>query len=89
MADELIIEDTPDGVRTIRLNRPDRLNALTPDMVSGITEAVTVDRDCRAIVITGDGRGFCAGVDIAGERQQVSARSAGARRTRGKAWFIL
>ena len=75
MTDELLIEDADNGVRTIRLNRPDRLNALTPDMVSGITEAVTVERDCRAVVITGNGRGFCAGVDIAGADERQRGRS--------------
>lgn len=75
MTDELLIEDSAEGVRTIRLNRPDRLNALTPDMVSGITEAVAVDRTIRAIVITGVGRGFCAGVDIAGAEERQKGRS--------------
>jgi enoyl-CoA hydratase len=72
---ELVIQDTDDGVRTIRLNRPDRLNALTPEMVSGLTAAVAVDRSCRAIVITGVGRGFCAGVDIAGAEERQRGRS--------------
>jgi len=75
MTDELMIEDSLEGVRTIRLNRPDRLNALTPGMVTGITEAVKVDRTIRAIVITGEGRGFCAGVDIAGAEERQKGRS--------------
>ena len=75
MTDELIIEDSTEGVRTIRLNRPDRLNALTPDMVDGLTEAVQVDRTIRAIVIAGEGRGFCAGVDIAGAEERQKGRS--------------
>lgn len=73
--DELVIEDSADGVRTVRLNRPDRLNALTPDMVSGITEAVAVDHGTRAVVLTGNGRGFCAGVDIAGAAERQQGRS--------------
>ena len=71
----LVIEDSPRGVRTVRLDRPDRLNALTPDMVTGIVDAVTVDRSCRAIVITGAGRAFCAGVDIAGAEERQRGRS--------------
>jgi len=74
-SDELIVEDTAAGVRSIRLNRPDRLNALTPEMVSGLTEAMTVDLDCRTIVISGSGRGFCAGVDIAGADERQRGRS--------------
>jgi enoyl-CoA hydratase len=73
--DELIVADTEEGVRTIRLNRPERLNALTPDLVSGVTAAVTVDRSCRAIVVTGVGRAFCAGVDIAGAEERQRGRS--------------
>jgi enoyl-CoA hydratase len=71
----LVVEDNGEGVRTIRLNRPDRLNALTPDMVSGVTAAANVGSDCRAIVITGTGRGFCAGVDIAGVDERQRGRS--------------
>jgi len=73
--EELVVVDSGRGVRTIRLNRPDRLNALTPDMVSALAAAVTVDRNCRAIVITGTGRWFCAGVDIAGAEERQRGRS--------------
>ena len=57
---EIDISERPGGVRVVRLNRPDRLNALTPDMVRLITEAMEAGQDHRAIVITGSGRGFCA-----------------------------
>ena len=52
---EIEIGERTGGVRVVRLNRPDRLNALTPDMVRLITEAMEVGRDHRAIVITGSG----------------------------------
>src|ERR1700683_1752840 len=55
------------AVATITLNRPDRLNAIDDNMRQGLMSALdTVDRDreIRVAVITGAGRGFCAGVDI-------------------------
>ena len=68
---EIEFSERPGGVGVVRLNRPDRLNALTPDMVRLITEAMEAGQDHRAIVITGSGRGFCAGVDIAGALADV------------------
>lgn len=59
---DVLLEERPDDVRVVRLNRPDRLNALTPDMVAEITSAMQEERRHRAIVITGNGRAFCAGV---------------------------
>jgi enoyl-CoA hydratase/carnithine racemase len=55
-------------VLTITLNRPDRLNAFTPTMGHELIEAfdrADADDDVRAIIVTGAGRGFCAGADLA------------------------
>ena len=52
----------------ITLNRPERYNAVTDDVVNGITDAINLirkDDDIRAVVITGAGKGFCAGADMA------------------------
>ena len=56
-----------DHVLTITLNRPDRLNAFTPHMADELIEAFDrsdADDDVRAVVVTGAGRGFCAGADL-------------------------
>jgi enoyl-CoA hydratase/carnithine racemase len=56
-----------DQVLTITLDRPDRLNAFTPTMGRELIEAfdrADADDDVRAIVVTGAGRGFCAGADL-------------------------
>ncbi len=58
-----------DRVLTITLNRPDRLNAFTATMGHELIEAfdrADADDDVRAIVVTGAGRGFCAGADLGG-----------------------
>lgn len=59
---------TADGIATIRLNRPDSLNAMNNDVMSGLSDAfaaVEADRSARVVVLTGAGRGFCAGADLA------------------------
>jgi 2-(1,2-epoxy-1,2-dihydrophenyl)acetyl-CoA isomerase len=55
------------GYRLITLNRPDRLNALNLEMYAGLMTALAeaeADHDCRALLVTGAGRGFCAGQDL-------------------------
>jgi enoyl-CoA hydratase len=69
------VTDGPGEVRVVRLNRPDRRNALTPDMVTQLTAATQDAARCRAIVITGTGPAFCAGVDIAGAHERQVGRS--------------
>jgi enoyl-CoA hydratase/carnithine racemase len=64
---EEILYEVEDHVLTITLNRPERLNAFTPTMGRELIEALDAadaDDDVRAIVVTGAGRGFCAGADL-------------------------
>ena len=65
---EQILTQVDDGVMTITLNRPDRLNAWTATMGRELIAAFDLadgDDDVRAVVVTGAGRGFCAGADLA------------------------
>jgi enoyl-CoA hydratase/carnithine racemase len=63
----LVREVAGDGVVVLRLNRPSRLNALDEVLVGLLAEtcaALARDRDVRAVVLTGAGRGFCSGIDV-------------------------
>src|SRR3954465_4302244 len=83
-----LIESADNGIVTLTLNRPERLNALSPDMTAALKEALerlSSDRDCGAIVITGAGRGWCAGGDVKtmesrGRDQTFEDRAEGLRR---------
>jgi enoyl-CoA hydratase/carnithine racemase len=69
-----------DGVLTITLNRPDRLNAFTPTMARELIaafDAADADDDVRAIIVTGAGRGFCAGADLGAGGGTFDARERG------------
>ncbi|MEM9038528.1 MAG: crotonase/enoyl-CoA hydratase family protein [Actinomycetota bacterium] len=62
-----ILYDVDEHVATITLNRPDRLNAFTGTMMREIIDAfdhLDADDDVRAVIVTGAGRGFCAGADL-------------------------
>jgi enoyl-CoA hydratase/carnithine racemase len=63
-----ITYDVADGVATVTLNRPDRLNAFTNTMMRELLDVfdrIDADDDVRAVVVTGAGRAFCAGMDLA------------------------
>src|SRR5262249_27250293 len=67
MAYEQLIADLDGGVATVRLNYPDKLNALSTTLSNELVECMTQLRDdssVRAIVLTGEGRGFCVGADL-------------------------
>ena len=67
MQDAVLVETVRPGIALVTLNRPDRLNAMNFALVRGLYDALdelAVDPDCRVIVLTGSGRGFCAGLDL-------------------------
>ncbi|HSG89706.1 MAG TPA: enoyl-CoA hydratase-related protein [Pseudomonadales bacterium] len=67
MSHETILTEIDDGILTITLNRPDRLNAWTYQMGAELADAVRAgneDPAVEAMIVTGAGRGFCAGADI-------------------------
>ena len=69
MSYETLLYDTDDGVATITLNRPERLNTIVPPMPEELEAAVReaiVDAGVKVIVLRGAGRAFCAGFDLGG-----------------------
>ncbi|MCP5181202.1 MAG: enoyl-CoA hydratase/isomerase family protein [Pseudomonadales bacterium] len=79
-------------VCVITLNRPDRLNAWTYEMAAELADAVTAanaDDDIGAIVMTGAGRGFCAGADVEAVFKAQAEGGAPAARVRPTDWVQL
>ena len=65
--DRVLLETLEDGVLTLTMNRPDRLNALNAEMLQGLLDAVTraaADPAVGVVVLAGAGRGFCAGGNV-------------------------
>src|SRR5690242_17216678 len=76
--DKQLIETIADGVATLTLNRPDRLNALSAPIMDGLLEALprlAADPAVGAVVLTGAGRAFCAGGDVKRMAEEPVARS--------------
>lgn len=70
-----ILYEKDNGVATITLNRPERLNAFTDQMIEEVSKALKeADKDetVRAILVTGAGRGFCAGQDLEAFQGEMS-----------------
>ena len=67
MAYETLLTELDDGVLTLTLNRPDRLNAFNTQMMDDLLrvyDEIDADDDVRVVIVTGAGRGFCAGADL-------------------------
>ena len=80
MAGERVTIEISGGVADVRLNRPDKLNALDPDMFAAIVEAgerLRKSQGVRAVVLSGSGRGFCAGLDKDTFAGMADGRAAG------------
>jgi len=76
---ELVLSERDGAVRTITLNRPARLNAMTLDLVAAVADAfhaANADDATRAIIFTGAGRAFCAGDDLQEHRQPAGGSAA-------------
>ena len=73
-----LLYDVADQIATITLNRPDRLNAISGGMLASFSEALREadhDRNVRVIIITGAGRGFCAGLDLKEQGDSANSNS--------------
>jgi enoyl-CoA hydratase len=80
VTDAVLVEAIGDGITQITMNRPKRLNAMNHALIAGLYEALDTladDRSCRVIVLTGAGRGFCAGLDLTEGATPPEARGLG------------
>jgi enoyl-CoA hydratase/carnithine racemase len=85
-----------DRVATVSLNRPDKLNAVSPEVFDGLAEAgrqIEADDEIRAVLITGEGRAFCSGLDLAslqafGQPQTANGEAAAPTRDPQAGWRI-
>jgi 2-(1,2-epoxy-1,2-dihydrophenyl)acetyl-CoA isomerase len=80
-----LLENIENGVATLTMNLPESLNALSGEMMAGLSEALPrlVDNaDVKVIVLTGAGRGFCAGGDVKGMASRNESGTAG-KNTKG------
>src|ERR1700694_2776329 len=69
MNETVLLDHPHPGVARITLNRPERLNAINNELLTGFAaalDAVDTDPDVRCVVLTGSGRGFCSGADLRG-----------------------
>jgi enoyl-CoA hydratase len=67
MSDFIKIEKPRPGITVIKLNRPERMNAMAFDVMVPLKEAleeVSFDNQCRVVILTGEGTGFCSGADL-------------------------
>jgi enoyl-CoA hydratase/carnithine racemase len=80
MADALVSCTVTDGIARVRLTRPDKLNALTLqtlDELAAAARSLRRDRSLRAVVLSGEGRSFCAGLDFASVLGRPAGLAAG------------
>ena len=77
---DLVTIDIQDHVADVRLNRPEKMNAINGGMWQALNEAgerLAEHRGIRAVVLSGNGRAFCAGLDMASFQQMESRDRAG------------
>ena len=66
-SEKLVLVELREGYRVLTLNRPNRLNSFNASMHAALMSALVAaeaDKTCRALILTGAGRGFCAGEDL-------------------------
>jgi len=78
--DDIVLDRPEDGIAVLTLNRPARLNALTRETVARLNarlDELAADTNCRAVILTGAGRGFCSGQDLEASNQRNQSGASG------------
>ena len=76
MTDTVLRTEPEPGIALVTLNRPERLNAMSTELVADLHDvlgAIADDRSVRVVVLTGEGRGFCSGLDLKESSQRTAA----------------
>jgi len=80
VSNAVLMDTVGPGITQLTLNRPERLNAMNHALIAGLHEALddlAADPTCRVIILTGEGRGFCAGLDLTEGASPPSAQGLG------------
>ncbi len=88
---ERVRYEVGDGIATVTLNRPEKLNAYTPEMGEEIVDGFTrarADAAVRVVLLTGAGRGFCAGVDLDYLKAHAAGQTSGSGLRLGEERFV-
>ncbi len=91
MSYETILHEVEDGIATVTLNRPERLNAYVTQMGEDLVDVFAKMRDddsVRVVILTGAGRGFCSGVDLDALKAQQAGQSTGSGPKLGEEAFL-
>lgn len=78
--DVILVDREHDGIAVVTMNRPRQLNAMDADLIGGLHatfDELGADRSCRVVILTGAGRGFCAGLDLKDGAAPPSAQGLG------------
>ncbi len=78
MNDTVTLTHHPDGIAEVVLNRPDKMNAITPELIDTLIAtggSLITHRGLRAVVLRGEGRAFCAGLDVANFSELLAGTS--------------
>ena len=77
---DILVDRRDDDIAIVTLNRPTRLNALKREtvlMLNGVLDELAADTACRAVILTGAGRGFCSGQDLAASDERNRSGGSG------------
>jgi 2-(1,2-epoxy-1,2-dihydrophenyl)acetyl-CoA isomerase len=87
MEEQKILYTKEDGIGMVTINRPEKMNAITDDMLADLTNILndaTLDNEVRVVIITGNGRAFCGGTDVSAGIARDHAQAAEERAKRIK-----
>jgi len=94
MAEALVVYEKENGIAVIRLNRPEKMNAVNDEMQSQLGEIISdtmLNDDVRVVILTGTGKAFCGGTDVSGlaRSQENAAKGTASAQQTPRDWSLL